>query len=149
VSVARAAVALSLLLAASGAAAVDSAPPLADAALQQRYLQLTHELRCVQCQNESIADSPVDIAGDLRREVRERLQAGMSDRQIRDLMVSRYGEFILFRPRWSARNALLWLAPGLLLLGGALVAWRVVKQRSALLSEDDGELGTDDDSVPR
>jgi cytochrome c-type biogenesis protein CcmH len=148
-SVARAAAALSVLLAASGAWAVDSAPPLADAALQKRYLELTHELRCVQCQNESIADSPVEIAGDLRREVRERLVAGMSNQQIRDLMVSRYGEFILFRPRWSARNALLWLAPALLLLGGMLIAWRVVKQRGAMLPGDTAEVGVDDDSAPR
>jgi cytochrome c-type biogenesis protein CcmH len=124
------------LLAAGACLAVDTAPPLPDPALQKQYLQLTHELRCVQCQNESIADSPVEIAADLRREVREKLVAGMSPQQIRDLMVSRYGEFILFRPRWSARNALLWLAPALLLLGGLLVAWRVVRQRSALLADD-------------
>lgn len=124
------------LLAAAECLAVDAAPPLADPKLQKEYLQLTHELRCVQCQNESIADSPVEIAADLRREVREKLLAGMTPQQIRDLMVSRYGEFILFRPRWSARNALLWLAPVLLLFGGLLVAWRIVRHRSALLPDD-------------
>jgi cytochrome c-type biogenesis protein CcmH len=116
--------------------AVDASPPLADPVLQQRYLGLTHELRCVKCQNEAIADSPVEIAADLRREVREAIVAGQSDEQIRELLVGRYGEFILFRPRWSARNALLWLAPGLMLLGGAFVGWRIVSRRGALLAND-------------
>lgn len=141
----RAGLQVTLLLAASVCGAVDDAPPMADPQLQQRYLALTHELRCVQCQNESIADSPVEIAKDLRREVRERLLAGMTDQQIRDLMVSRYGEFILFRPRWSARNALLWLAPGLLLLAGLAVAWRVIRRRGELLAADDAEVPGDED----
>jgi cytochrome c-type biogenesis protein CcmH len=116
--------------------AVDSSPPLPDAKMQERYLGLTHELRCVKCQNESIADSPVEIAADLRREVRESLLAGRSDEEIRSTMVSRYGEFILLRPRWSARNALLWLAPGLMLLAGLFVGWRVLSRRRQLLDAD-------------
>jgi cytochrome c-type biogenesis protein CcmH len=107
-----------------------------DPVLEARYLALTHELRCMQCQNESIADSPVGLASDLRREVRDMLLAGKSDEDVRNYMVSRYGEFILFRPRFSLRNAWLWLAPPLLLLMGLTVAVRVVRQRSALLASD-------------
>lgn len=128
--------AILLSVVSAAALAVDASPPLEDPVLQQRYLGLTHELRCVKCQNESIADSPVDIAADLRREVREAIVAGQSDQQIRDLLVGRYGEFILFRPRWSARNALLWLAPGLMLLGGLVVGWRIVSRRQKLLASD-------------
>jgi cytochrome c-type biogenesis protein CcmH len=136
------------LLCAIGAPAfaVDASPPLADPVLQQRYLGLTRELRCVKCQNEAIADSPVEIAADLRREVREAIVAGQSDQQIRDLLVSRYGEFILFRPRWSARNALLWLAPGLMLLGGAFVGWRIVRRRGALLANDPSTVDSESES---
>lgn len=104
--------------------------------LQARYLALTHELRCMQCQNESLADSPVDLAADLRRQVRELLLAGKSDEEVRAWMAARYGDFILFRPRYSLRNAWLWGAPAALLLLGALISWRVVRQRSTLLAAD-------------
>jgi cytochrome c-type biogenesis protein CcmH len=109
---------------------------IADPGLEARYLALTHELRCMQCQNESIADSPVGLASDLRREVRDMLLAGKSDEEVRNYMVSRYGEFILFRPRFSVRNAWLWLAPPLLILLGVAVAVRVVRQRTALVASD-------------
>jgi cytochrome c-type biogenesis protein CcmH len=104
--------------------------------LQARYVTLTHELRCMQCQNESLADSPVDLAADLRREVRDLLLAGKSDDEIRAWMAARYGDFILFRPRYSWRNAWLWGAPGVLLLLGIVVAWRVVRQRARLVAAD-------------
>jgi len=107
--------------------------------LEQRYLALTHELRCMQCQNESLADSPVELAADLRHEVRDMLLAGKSDAQVRAFMVARYGDFILFRPRFTARTAWLWLAPGVLLVIGALVLVRVMRQRAALLPQDDEE----------
>jgi cytochrome c-type biogenesis protein CcmH len=110
---------------------------LEDPALQQRYRDLTHELRCMQCQNQSIADSPVGLAGDLRREVRELLLAGNTDRQVRDHLRARYGDFILFRPDFNARTAWLWLAPGVLLLLGLWIAWRILRQRAALASTDD------------
>ncbi|HVW70564.1 MAG TPA: cytochrome c-type biogenesis protein [Steroidobacteraceae bacterium] len=112
-------------------------------ALQQRYLALTHELRCMQCQNESIADSPVDLAADLRRQVRDMLLAGKTDDDVRNFMTARYGDFILFRPRMSARNAWLWLAPGVLLLIGAFVAVRILRQRSKFLSQDNEPLEED------
>jgi cytochrome c-type biogenesis protein CcmH len=109
---------------------------LADPALQARYVTLTHELRCMQCQNEAIADSPVDLAADLRNQVRDQLLAGKSDDEIRAWMSARYGEFILFRPRFAPRTAWLWLAPFALLVLGALISWRIVRQRVALLSTD-------------
>jgi cytochrome c-type biogenesis protein CcmH len=112
-------------------------------ALQTRYLSLTHELRCMQCQNESIADSPVDLAADLRRQVHDMLLAGKTDDDVRNFMVARYGEFILFRPRMSLRTAWLWLAPGVLILVGAFVAVRIVQQRSALVTQDNEPLEED------
>jgi cytochrome c-type biogenesis protein CcmH len=116
---------------------------LSDPVLQARYLSLTHELRCMQCQNESIADSPVDLAADLRTQVRAQLLAGKSDAEIRAWMAARYGDFILFRPRYSWRNAWLWGAPGLLLVLGAAVCWRVVRVRTRLLENDDTPLEED------
>lgn len=104
--------------------------------LQERYRDLTHELRCMQCQNQSIADSPVGLAGDLRREVRELLEQGKSDDDIRRHMRDRYGDFILFRPQFSWRNAWLWIAPFALLLIGIGVAIRIIRERAALAPAD-------------
>jgi cytochrome c-type biogenesis protein CcmH len=131
-----------LALAAGSAWAVDPTQ-LPDPALQARYLALTHELRCMQCQNEALADSPVDLAADLRREVRDMLLAGKSDQDVRDFMVARYGDFILFRPRFAPKTAWLWLAPGVLLLIGAFVSWRIVRARSALVPADTQPLEED------
>ncbi len=111
--------------------------------LQQRYLALTHELRCMQCQNEAIADSPVSLAADLRRQVAEMLIAGKSDDDVRNYMTARYGDFILFRPRVSPRTIWLWAAPGVLLLIGAAVAVRVTRQRAALVDQDNEPLEED------
>jgi cytochrome c-type biogenesis protein CcmH len=139
----RSLIAACLLLAAQSALALDATPPIPDPVLQQRYLAMTHELRCMQCQNESLADSQVALAADLRREVRELILAGKTDEQIRTHFVDRYGEFILFRPRMNWRNAWLWSAPIVLLLVGAVVAIRVIRRRAPLLDSDvapiDGE----------
>ena len=124
-----------LLLASGTTYAVDTTE-MPTPELQKRYLGLTHELRCMQCQNEAIADSPVSLAADLRRQVAEMLIAGKSDDDVRNYMVARYGDFILFRPRVSTRTLWLWLAPGVLLLIGAAVAVRVTKQRAALVDQD-------------
>jgi cytochrome c-type biogenesis protein CcmH len=121
----------------SVARAVDNTPPLPDPVQQQRYLNLTHELRCMQCQNESLADSPVGLAADLRRDVREQIVAGRTDDQIRDRMVGRYGEFILFRPRMNLRNAWLWAAPLVFMVIGVLIAVRVLRARAAQLGPDE------------
>jgi cytochrome c-type biogenesis protein CcmH len=133
----RALALLCVALALTGvAAAVDTTPPLPDPVLQQRYYQLTHELRCMQCQSEALADSSVGLAADLRVQVRELLLAGQSDDQIRDHMVARYGEFILFRPRMTWRNAWLWAAPSVLMLIGLTVGWRIMRARSRLVASD-------------
>lgn len=112
---------------------------LPDPALQERYRALTHELRCMQCQNQSIADSPVSLAGDLRREVRELLAAGKTDAEIREHLASRYGDFILFRPRFTAQTAWLWITPMLLLVLGLVVALRVIRGRASLADADPSE----------
>jgi cytochrome c-type biogenesis protein CcmH len=142
---ATALLALALLLSAPLALAVDSSPPLPDPAMQQRYLALTHELRCMQCQNESLADSPVGLASDLRRDVRELMLAGQSDEQIRDHMVARYGEFILFRPRMNWRNAWLWSTPAVLMLIGVGIGVRVLRKRTRGVGPD--EPGADNESL--
>ena len=124
-----------VLLASNTSHAVDTTQ-MPTPALQERYLGLTHELRCMQCQNEAIADSPVSLAADLRRQVAEMLVAGKSDDDVRNYMVARYGDFILFRPRVSSKTIWLWSAPGILLLLGAAVAVRVTRQRAALVDQD-------------
>jgi cytochrome c-type biogenesis protein CcmH len=131
-----------VLLAVSRAYAVDPTE-MPTPELQQRYLGLTHELRCMQCQNEAISDSPVSLAADLRRQVREMLLAGKSDDDVRNYMVARYGDFILFRPRVAARTIWLWSAPGVLLLIGAAVAVRITKQRAALVAQDNEPVDED------
>lgn len=132
--------ALLLSMLATAAHAVDNTPQLPTAALQARYRALTHELRCMQCQNESLADSNVSLAADLRLQVRELLVAGKSDAEVRDYMVARYGEFILFRPRMNWRNAWLWSAPVVLLIAGIGVAMRIIRSRSRLLATDRSSL---------
>lgn len=109
---------------------------MSDPALQERYRNLSHELRCMQCQNQSIADSPVGLAGDLRREVRQLLEEGKTDREIRQHMKDRYGDFILFRPEFSPRNAWLWITPIFFLLIGLFVAIRIIRQRVTLAPTD-------------
>jgi len=98
---------------------------LQDPALEARARALSHELRCMVCQNQSIDDSDAPLARDLRVLVRERLTAGDSDRQVIDFLVARYGEFVLLKPVFAWHTAILWAMPGVLLLGGALVLFVV------------------------
>jgi len=133
-----------VLLAATAAARALDVDAMPTPALQERYDGLTHELRCMQCQNQSIADSPVGLASDLRRDVREQLMAGKTDAQIRESMVARYGNIILFRPPFQASTAWVWIAPFVLLLVGIFVAARIVRQRSALVASDDSVIDADD-----
>ncbi len=106
---------------ASIAAAADPADRLADPAQEARARALFQDIRCVVCQNQSIDDSEADVARDLRQAVRRQVAAGQSDRQVRDYLVARYGEFILLQPRFSLGNAALWLAPFLIVAIGAAV----------------------------
>lgn len=122
---ALAALSLLLVLALSGVAqAVKPDEMLADPALEARARTLSEGLRCMVCQNQSIDESDADLARDLRVLVRERLKAGDTDRQVIDYIVSRYGEFVLLKPRFEARTLLLWGAPVLLLLMGGLFVFR-------------------------
>ena len=125
------AVALALALALGGQAlAIDTEAAFEDPVLQHRYEAINRELRCLVCQNQTIADSNATLAQDLRREVRDMIAAGQTDAQIREFMIERYGDFVLYRPRMTAGNLLLWAAPALLLLIGAIVLVRVVRRRA-------------------
>ena len=104
---------------------------LSDSSLELRARELSKQLRCMVCQNQSIDDSDAPLARDLRILVRERLQAGDTDRQVLDYLIARYGEFVLLRPRFSPHTALLWLTPaGILLLGG-LGLFALMRRRRA------------------
>ena len=117
--------------------AVDNTPPLPDPAMQQRYIALINEFRCMQCQNEALADSNVSLAADLRLEVHDLILNGKCDDEIRDYLVARDGEVLLFRPRMSLRNAWLWAAPAVMLLGGIGIALRVMRKRAQLPITDE------------
>ena len=115
-------------------------------AMQKRYDAMIHELRCMQCQNQSIADSPVGLAEDLRRDVREQIIAGKTDAEIRASMVERYGNVILFRPPFQSSTAWVWLLPILLLILGVFVAVRIVRKRASMVAGDDSVVDTDETS---
>jgi cytochrome c-type biogenesis protein CcmH len=119
------------------ALAIDAAPLLEDPEKQARYVELIQQLRCLQCQGETVADTQAKFAKDIRRQVREMVQEGKSDDEVRQYMVDRYGKIILLRPQ----TTWLWLAPGLFLLGGIAIAWRVLRQRRSLLADDASEPG--------
>jgi cytochrome c-type biogenesis protein CcmH len=111
---------------------LDAHGQLQDAALQVRFERIVKELRCLVCQNESIADSNVELASDLRRQVREMLVAGKSDDAIFSFMTDRYGEFVRFAPPLTPKTLLIWGAPFIMLLLGGIVIFRVVRQRSRM-----------------
>ena len=123
-----------LLLAATApwAFAKEAAPAAADPALEQRVMTLASELRCLVCQNQTIADSNAPLAEDLRNQVREKVRQGASDAQIVDYMVARYGDFVLYRPPFKLTTLLLWFGPLLLLAAGFVVlVRRVLRRRQA------------------
>ena len=134
---------LVLLIAAlcmSSAAAIDTDKRFDDPELQARYEKLISEVRCLQCQNQSIKDSNVSLAADLRREIARMIDEGQSDDEIADFLVVRYGEFALYRPRTTGKTLVLWLAPFLLVLFGGFVLARVLKHRMSLPIDDDSEI---------
>ncbi len=119
-----------------GAAAAKEAPPAAaDPVLEKRVLALAAELRCLVCQNQTIADSTAPLAEDLRRQVREMIARGESDKQIIDFMTQRYGDFVLYRPPLKGTTALLWFGPFALLLGGLTIFVVVLRRRSRLSAD--------------
>jgi cytochrome c-type biogenesis protein CcmH len=113
------------LLAGVPAHAVQPDEIMPDPAKEARARELSRELRCMVCQNQSIDDSEAPLARDLRLLVRERIAAGDSDRQVIDFLVARYGEFVLLKPRFNPHTLLLWLVPPLVLIGGGFALWRI------------------------
>ncbi len=106
-----------------------------DPELEKRVLNLSKELRCLVCQNETLADSRADLAVDLRNEVREQMKAGKSDKEIIAFLTARYGDFVLYRPPVRPTTYLLWFGPFALLVAGLAVLYRYVKTRRTLISE--------------
>ena len=119
-----------LLLACAAAFAGEAAPAAEDPVLEQRVNALASELRCLVCQNQTIADSHAGLAIDLKNQVRERLKKGESEAQVIDFMVQRYGDFVLYRPPLKMTTVLLWTGPLLLVLIGLLVLYRKVRSHS-------------------
>jgi cytochrome c-type biogenesis protein CcmH len=114
--------------------AAEEARPLADnPQVEARLKTLAVELRCLVCQNQTLADSNAPLAEDLRREVREMIAKNMSDREIIDFLVQRYGDFVLYRPPWKATTTLLWLGPFLLLIAGATALVLALRRRQKKL----------------
>jgi cytochrome c-type biogenesis protein CcmH len=116
-------------------AAKEAQPSAADPVLEARVMKLSKELRCLVCQNETLADSRADLAVDLRDQIREQMRAGQSDQQIIGYLTNRYGKFILYNPPIDPTTYLLWFGPFVLLLAGLAFLFRYVKQRRDLISE--------------
>ena len=115
--------------------AKEATPVAVDQVLEKQTLAVSAELRCLVCQNQTIADSNADLAVDLRNQVREMLRQGQSQAQIVDYMTARYGDFVLYRPPVKNTTALLWFGPPLLLGLGLFTLWRVLRRRSRLGQE--------------
>ena len=139
---------LALMLAWSPAAAKEAAPSVADPALEARMMALAGQLRCLVCQNETIAASQADLASDLRQEIREMLQRGMTEAQIRQYMTDRYGDFVLYDPPFKATTALLWLGPALLLAIALTALYAVLRRRQRLSADAFDPETPDDDELP-
>ena len=136
---------LSLLIVASlpgFALAREAQPASADPALEERVMNLSRELRCLVCQNETLADSRADLAEDLRNQIREQMKAGKSDKEIVAYLTQRYGKFILYNPPIDPTTYLLWFGPFVLLIAGLFVLFRYLKQRRELIT--DQPLSTDE-----
>ena len=138
----RLCVLLGVTLLATQVLAIDSGKAFEDPVLQARYEKLISEVRCLQCQNQSIKDSNVLLAADLRREIRRMLAEGKTDADVADFLVARYGEFALYRPRTSGKTLILWIAPFLMILFGGFAIFRVVRHRMSLpIADGAGEEG--------
>jgi cytochrome c-type biogenesis protein CcmH len=125
------------MLGSSAAYAVQPDEIMSDPAKEARARDLSRELRCMVCQNQSIDDSEAPLARDLRLLVRERIAAGDSDGQVIDFLVARYGEFVLLKPRLELHTLLLWLLPPLALAGGGVALWMHSRRRARLAAADD------------
>jgi cytochrome c-type biogenesis protein CcmH len=126
------------------AAARDAAPLAVDEAVEQRMVAITEELRCLVCQNESLAGSRADLALDLRQEIREMIKAGKSNQEIMDFMVSRYGDFVRYRPPLKPVTWFLWLGPFVLLAAAFAALMIYTRRRAKLAGTDDAPLTADE-----
>ncbi len=129
---------LALLFAAPLAQAVIETYEFSSRELEERYQQLSFELRCPKCQNQNIADSTAPIAQDLRKLLHQQLEAGATDDEVTQFMVSRYGEFVLYRPRFAGATVLLWLAPALLFLCAGAGLFFLLRRREQPLAGEPG-----------
>lgn len=127
---------LLLLLVVARPAFSQQAPPMAeDPVLEARLNKLSKELRCLVCQNETLADSQASLADDLRREIREQMKAGKSDKEIINYLTQRYGDFILYRPQVTPTNYLLWFGPFIFLIAGLVILFKYIRQRRDTIGE--------------
>lgn len=127
---------LCLFLVLSAQVAAQEAKPLADdPELEKRVMRLSEELRCLVCQNETLAASQADLAVDLKREISEQMKAGKTDKEIIAFLTARYGDFVLYRPRVTPKTYLLWFGPFVLLVLGLGILYRYVKQRRELTTQ--------------
>jgi len=124
------------------ALAIDTGRAFEDPAMQARYEKIISEVRCLKCQNQTIKDSNAFLADDLRREIRRLMVEGKTDPEIFDFLVTRYGEFALYKPRMSGKTLILWIAPALLIGCGIVVAFGVVRKRMALPIDIDDDTAT-------
>jgi cytochrome c-type biogenesis protein CcmH len=142
--------AIAVMMGSSAAYAVQPDEIMSDPAMESRARDLSRELRCMVCQNQSIDDSEAPLARDLRLLVRERIAAGDSDEQVIDFLVARYGEFVLLKPRLNSHTWLLWLLPPLALAGGAFALWVHNRRRSRFgVAEDESLLRLSADEEAR
>jgi cytochrome c-type biogenesis protein CcmH len=128
---------LALMLLTATTLAIDTGEAFDDPVLQARYEKIIAEVRCVTCQNQNIRDSNAFIAADLRREIRRLMAEGKSDAEVADFLVTRYGDFVLYRPRLAGKTLFLWIAPFFLILLGGIAIFRVVRHRMTLPIDDD------------
>ena len=127
--------ALVCLMAGNPLLAKEAAPLAQDEAPEKRLVAISSELRCLVCQNESLSGSNAELANDLRREIRAQIKDGKTDGELRDFMVSRYGDFVLYRPPLKATTLLLWFGPGLLFDGGLLALIRYLRRRDSAIKD--------------
>src|SRR5712664_5013484 len=111
------------------------AKPAEDPQIEQRMRALTEQLRCLVCQNETLADSRADLAEDLRKEIREQMKAGKSDQEIIAFLTQRYGDFVLYKPPVKSTTYLLWFGPFVLLIGGTFMLYQYLKQRRGMIAD--------------
>jgi len=137
---------LALTLLAQCVAAMEARPNADDPALEQRLLALTADLRCVVCQNESLAESRAPLAKDLRQEVRDLMRRGRTDREVVEYLTARYGDFVLYRPPFKPVTYLLWIGPALFLGAGGIAWFLAIRRRQRTTAADrilDDDSGTD------